>query len=165
VLVLLFLVLPVVDIWLLVQIGHRIGFWPTFAMLVVTAIIGVQLAKAEGLRVLQKVQRAFAEGHAPERELVSGLLVFVGGALLVVPGLISDALGIVLLVPPTRALVARLLRRRWANAIAAGRIVVDVAGMGGPVRRERDDLDDEIIDVEAESVDNPPKSLPKKPQE
>src|SRR5262245_9384767 len=116
-------------------------------MLIVTAILGVQLARAEGLRVLQKVQASFALGRAPERELVSGLLVFVGGLLLVLPGVISDAMGVLLLLPPTRALIVRLLRRRWEAAIRSGRVVVGVHGMGGPGRRERADLDDEIIDV------------------
>jgi UPF0716 protein FxsA len=157
VLVLLLLVLPVLEIWLLVQIGARIGLWPTLGMLIATAILGAQLARAEGVRVLEKVQRALAEGRPPEQELMGGLLVFVGGLLLVVPGVITDVGGVLLLLPPTRALVARLLRRRWERALRRGSVVVNARGMGDqPVMPwMRRDLDDEIIDVEAEPVDKP----------
>ena len=158
-LVLLLLVLPILEIWLLWLIGRHIGFWPTFGMLLATAVIGFQLAKAEGLRVMQRLQRTLAERRAPEAELIGAFLVFVGGVLLVVPGVISDVVGILLLLPLTRALVARLLRRRWENAIRAGRVVVEVHG--GP-RRGRSDLDDEIIDVEAEPVDH--EKLPPPPE-
>jgi UPF0716 protein FxsA len=149
VLVFLLLLLPIVEIWLLVQIGHHIGVLPTLGMLIATAIIGVQLARAEGLRVLQRLQLSLAERRAPEHELIGAFLVFLGGVLLVVPGVITDVAGILLLLPPTRALIARLLRRRWERAIRTGRVVV-VQG----ARRERSDLDDEIIDVEAEPVDH-----------
>ena len=145
----LLLLLPIVEIWLLVQIGHHIGVLPTLGMLIATAIIGVQLARAEGLRVLQRLQLQLAERRAPEHELIGAFLVFLGGVLLVVPGVITDVAGILLLLPPTRALIARLLRRRWERAIRAGLVVVV---QGAP--RERRDLDDEIIDVEAEPVDH-----------
>ncbi len=154
-LVLLLLLLPVFDLWLLIQIGRHIGFLPTIGMLIATALIGVQLARAEGLRVLHKVQLALAERRAPEQELIAAFLVFLGGVLLVVPGVISDAVGILLLFPPSRGLIARLLRRRWEKAIRAGRMVVEVHGGAGPGGRERPDLDDEIIDVEAEPVESP----------
>jgi UPF0716 protein FxsA len=150
VLVLLALVLPFVELWILVQIAHRIGTLPTLGFLVATAIIGVQLARAEGLRVLSRVQTSLAERRAPEGELASALLVFVGGVLLVVPGVITDVAGILLLLPPSRAVIARLLRRRWEAALRAGRVVV----VQGASPRERRDLDDEIIDVEAEPVDH-----------
>jgi len=153
---LLVLLVPVVEIWLLVQIGHQIGVWPTLGMLVVTAILGFQLARAEGLRVLREVQTALAVGKPPERELIGTFLVFVGGMLLVFPGVLTDAAGVLLLLPPTRALVVRLLRRRWEGALRSGRVVVDLHGMGAPDRDGRggrDDLDDEIIDVEARPVD------------
>ncbi len=150
--VLLFLVLPIVEIWLLVEIGHQIGVWPTLALLLGTAILGAQLARAEGLRVLRQLQLALAERRAPEGALISTFLVFAGGVLLVVPGVLTDAAGVLLLFPPTRALVARLLRRRWERALGAGRVVVDLGGFGaGPARYGRTDLDD-IIDVEAEPV-------------
>ena len=157
---LLALLLPVVEIWLLVQIGHHIGVWPTLAMLVGTAIIGAKLAQAEGLRVLGQLQRALAEQRAPEKELIGAFLVFVGGLLLVLPGVISDVLGVLLLLPPTRALAARILRRRWEKAIRAGRVIIDVHG----APRGRRDLDDEIIDVDAEPVERaklPPSDKPK----
>ena len=153
---LLVVLLPIVEIWLLVQIGQHIGFWPTIGMLLATAVIGAQLAKAEGMRVLRQVQAALAEGKPPERELMSGFLVFVGGLLLILPGVISDAIGVLLLLPPTRAVVARLLRRRWDRAVRAGRVVVV-----DPRRPERPDLDD-VIDVEAEPVERDPRQLPDK---
>jgi UPF0716 protein FxsA len=157
VLPLLLLLLPIAEIWLLVQIGARIGVLPTLIMLIATAMIGFRLARAEGLRVLEKVQRSLQEGRPPEQELMATFLVFVGGVLLIVPGVITDVAGVLLLLPPTRAVIARLLRRRWEKAVRAGRMVVEVHGSGP---RRHDPLDDEIIDVDAEPVDReklPPK--------
>jgi UPF0716 protein FxsA len=107
------------------------------------------------------VQAALAEGKPPERELMSGFLVFVGGLLLILPGVISDAIGVLLLLPPTRAVVARILRKRWDRAVRAGRVVVVDSR-----RPERPDLDD-VIDVEAEPVERPQdqRQLPAKPDD
>jgi UPF0716 protein FxsA len=126
----LFTALPLVDLWVLLQIGRALGFSSTVALVVLTGMAGAWLARAEGFRVLRDWQRAVAEGRLPEEGVLSGALVLAGGLLLVTPGVISDALGLALLFPPSRRLVAAGLRRWLARQIRAGRIHV-VASRGG----------------------------------
>src|SRR5512133_3368082 len=95
---LLFTALPLLDLWVLLRIGGAIGFWNTIALVVATGLAGAWLAKLEGART-------------PDEGVLSGALVLAGGLLLVSPGVITDALGLVLLFPPTRRVVATALRR------------------------------------------------------
>jgi UPF0716 protein FxsA len=130
---LLFTAVPLVDLWVLLQIGRALGFWSTVALVVATGLVGAWLAKAEGLRVLRDWQRALAEGRLPDEGVLSGALVLAGGILLVTPGVLTDALGLLLLVPPTRRVAAAGLRRWLRRQIDAGRIhVVSRGGFGGP---------------------------------
>lgn len=131
---LLFTFLPLLDLWVLLQLGRALGFWATVALVVATGTTGAWLAKAEGLRVVREWQRALAEGRMPDEGVLSGALVLAGGLLLVTPGVITDALGLLLLVPPTRRLVAAGLRRWLGRQIAAGRIQVVSRGGFGPPR-------------------------------
>jgi UPF0716 protein FxsA len=123
-LLVLFIGVPAAELWLLWQVGGEVGFWPTIGLLVLSGILGSALARHEGARVLRRVQAELAEGRVPEEGILSGLLVLVGGVLLVTPGLITDAVGLLLLLPPTRALAVLLLRRFIARQIRAGRITV-----------------------------------------
>lgn len=129
-LILLLLAIPVVEFWLLLAIGKQIGFWPTVAMALGTAVLGVALAKREGLRVLTSWQGAMAEGRVPDEGLTGGLLVLLGAALLVTPGVLTDVAGLMLLVPPVRRKIAAAVRerfeRRMAEASASG-----LGGLGG----------------------------------
>src|SRR5262245_53505134 len=112
---LLILAFPIVEIWLLIQIGGRIGFWPTVAFVVGVGIVGGMLARAEGARVVRAMQTALREGRAPEEGLIGGFLVLVGGVLLVLPGVLSDVAGLLLLFPPTRKL-AGVFVARWVSS-------------------------------------------------
>ena len=161
---LLLVLLPVVDAFLLWQLGQRFGVRPTVGMVVVTAIIGVQVARVEGTRVWRQIQQTLREGRSPELAVISTFLVFAGGALLAWPGPASDVAGVLLLLPPTRALVARLLRRRWERAVAAGTLKIQVGGgLGVPRRRPGPGQRPDIIDVEAHPVAGPPAALPPGP--
>jgi UPF0716 protein FxsA len=135
---LLFTALPLLDLWLLLHVGRAIGFWSTVALVILTGIAGAWLARTEGFRVLRSWQQALAQGRVPEEGVLSGALVLAGGLLLVTPGVITDALGLALLFPPSRRLVAAGLRRWLRRQIDAGR--VRVVTMGGP-------RPDEPIDV------------------
>jgi UPF0716 protein FxsA len=115
----LFLVVPFVELWLLLRVGSALGFWPTMGFVVGTAVLGAWLAKREGLRVLHEWQRAMAELRVPEEGITSGLLVLVGATLLITPGVLTDVVGIALLFPPTRKLVARAIERRARKEFAA----------------------------------------------
>jgi len=154
---LLFTILPAVELWLLIAIGERIGAPATITMLILTGVIGAWLARAEGTRVLRAWQQALAAGTVPADGVVSGVLVLLGGALLISPGVISDLAGVLLLVPFTRRWIARIVMARVQRAIERGTIRVMHAppGPGGPFAyRQRTHAGPrEVIDVEAEVVE------------
>jgi UPF0716 protein FxsA len=108
-LLLLFTVVPIVELWLLIQLGRYVGLAATIGIVLLTGIIGASLARWQGLATLRRVQADMAEGRAPTGSLVDGLLILVAGAVLLTPGLITDAIGFLLLIPPTRAAVRRTL--------------------------------------------------------
>ena len=132
VLVLVFIVLPVVELTVLIRVAGEVGVLETIAMLVLVGVFGWWLCKQQGLGVLRRMQEATARGEVPSRELADGALIALGGLLLLLPGFVSDALGILLLLPPTRAVVRGLLGRsigRRAKVVRAGtmgRTFVDV---------------------------------------
>jgi UPF0716 protein FxsA len=116
VLALLFLVVPFVELYVLIQVGHVIGGLQTILLLIAVSMIGAWLVKREGLATLKRVRQRIDEGEVPGRELVDGLLILLAGALLLTPGFLSDIAGILLLLPPVRAVVrasaVRMLTRR-----------------------------------------------------
>lgn len=118
------LCLPFGELALLIYLGRHVGILETLGLALATSVFGAALAKQQGLRVVQQWQRAQAEGRVPEEGLVSGMLVLVGAALLVLPGFISDVVGLLFLLPPTRMLIAAIIRRFVAQGIGKGRIHV-----------------------------------------
>jgi UPF0716 protein FxsA len=129
---LLFTAVPLLDLWLLLAIGDVIGFWPTVGLVLLTGFAGAALARAEGLRVLGAWRAALAAGRLPEEGVLSGVLVLVGAVLLVTPGVITDVVGLALLVPASRRLVARGVRAWLGRQIRSGRIRIVGARGGGP---------------------------------
>jgi UPF0716 protein FxsA len=130
VLLLLFLLLigiPVLEIYVIIQVSDAIGALPTVALLVATSLLGVRLVRSQGRRVVSNFRDAIAAGWPPAREALDGALVVTGGALLVAPGFVTDVFGATLLAPPTRALI-----RRWIVHHYSGRFMTFVAG--GPRR-------------------------------
>jgi len=127
VLVLVFLVVPLAELYVIIQVGSAIGALNTVALLLLMGLAGGWLMKREGLGVLRRVQSQLAQGRAPGTELVDGFLILFGGALMLSPGFLTDALGLALLVPPARALVRRALTRRFQARIDGGR---GVRGLG-----------------------------------
>ncbi len=148
-LVLLFLVVPLVDLWVLLLIGDVIGFWPTVGLTIAIAVLGGYLGKREGKRVLAAWTRALGELRMPEEGLVSGALVLAGAVLLMTPGVITDALGLLLLIPPTRRLFARIVSARlglWIKERSeAGQLHVRVVTRG-PVAPPREPIVVEVPD-------------------
>ncbi|WP_437727875.1 FxsA family protein [Sorangium sp. So ce861] len=128
-LILLFTAVPILELWLLLSIGDRIGFWPTVAIALGTAVLGAALAKREGLKVLASWRGAMAEGRVPDEGLTGGLLVLVGAALLVTPGVLTDVAGLLLLFPPARRRIAAAVRERFERRAAAA--AASAAGLGG----------------------------------
>jgi UPF0716 protein FxsA len=125
-----FTLVPLLDLWLLLRIGGRLGLAPTVALVLGTGLLGAWLARREGARVLQGWRRAAAEGRLPEEGVLSGALVLAGGVLLVTPGVLTDVAGIALLLPPTRRLAAGALRGWLLRKVERGQ--VRVTTFGGP---------------------------------
>jgi UPF0716 protein FxsA len=146
-LILLFIVVPIAEIYVIIQVGQAIGALWTIALLIADSILGSMLMRSQGRQAWRRFNEAIAAGRPPAREVLDGALVIFGGALLLTPGFITDILGLVLLVPPTRALIRRILARRLAH-----RMVVSVTGPR--VRRRQDsDVEGTAVDVEGTAVD------------
>ena len=125
VLILVFILLPIAEIYVIIQVGQAIGALWTILILIADSIIGARLLSWQGRRVWRQFQQALAEGRVPHSEVLDGVLIIMGGAFLLTPGFITDVFGVVLLLPPTRAFVRRSLARamlsprraRWARVV------------------------------------------------
>lgn len=138
-LVVLFTVVPIVELYLVLLLGSLLGLWPTLAIMVVTAFLGSYLSKREGLRVWRDYQRALTEMRMPEEGIISGVLVLVGGVLLITPGVLTDLTGLLLMVPPIRRVVAAFIEKRLRASFESGSsetfFAQTVVGPDGAVRR------------------------------
>ena len=114
---LLFMLIPIVEMWILIEVGGWIGALPTIGLVVLTATIGLSLLKQQGLSTLMRVRRKMDEGAIPASELVSGVMIAVGGALLLTPGFVTDAVGFALLIPQTRQWLLFKLIDRYRDKI------------------------------------------------
>jgi len=122
-LLLLFIIVPALELYLLISIGKQIGVPTTLCIIVLTAILGASLTRAQGQRTLLRFQQAMAAGRMPHAEIMDGLMIILAGAVLLTPGFLTDAVGFALLVPPVRAVARKMLAR-----MLKGRIQV----VGGP---------------------------------
>ncbi len=102
-LVLLFIVVPIAELYVIIKVGEAIGVLNTIALLILDSLIGAALWRSQGRAVWTRFNRALAEGRVPHREVLDGVLVIFGGALLLTPGFLTDLLGLVLLLPPSRS--------------------------------------------------------------
>lgn len=114
---LLFMLIPFFEMWILIEVGGWIGALPTIGLVVLTATIGLSLLKQQGLSTLLRARRKMDEGAIPASELVSGVMIAVGGALLLTPGFVTDALGFALLIPQTRQWLLFKLIDRYRDKI------------------------------------------------
>ena len=117
VLVVLLLALPFVELYVIIQIGHALGALDTIAVMVIISLLGAWLARHEGFFVIRRIQDSLAMGRVPADEMLDGALVLAGGLLLLTPGFVTDAVGILLLFPPSRAVVRAYVRRRMGARI------------------------------------------------
>jgi UPF0716 protein FxsA len=113
----IFVLVPVVEMWILIEVGGWIGALPTIALVVLTATLGLSLLKRQGLSTLMSARRKMDEGSIPASELVSGVMIAVGGALLLTPGFVTDAIGFALLIPQTRQWLLFKLIDRYRDKI------------------------------------------------
>ncbi len=160
------ILLPIAELWLLIQVGSQIGALPTIAMVVLIALIGAWLLRRQSLAALLKADSALRAGRMPVEAVADGAGLMVAALLIMMPGLITSAIGALMLVPPIRQWLAKWAMRRWlANAITIGPGAFK-PGSGsnrqGPFsqRSPRDDLGGPVIDGEFEPVADDPAAEP-----
>ena len=176
-LVLLFVAVPIAELYVIIQIGQAIGALPTIALLILASVLGAALMRSQGRAAWRRFNAAAAEGRVPGREVIDGALIILGGALLLTPGFLTDLLGLILLLPPTRALVRAVIVRRFSGALVASASRGAEARMGpifsfqtGPRARAGDGAtgrrpppratDDDVVDGEATEVGQRRPELP-----
>lgn len=143
-LLLMFLAIPILEIALFIQVGGLIGLWPTLGLVILTAVLGLSLMRAQGLNALNRLQARVAAGEDPSGPIADAAMILVAGVLLLIPGFFTDALGVVLLIPAARA---ALLRR--AGGRLRTRSFVFTRAASRPSRRPGDDTiegDYEVLD-------------------
>lgn len=151
-LVALFIVVPIVEIWAIIEIGGLIGVWPTVALLIADAVLGSLLLRHQGRGAWRRFNQALAERRFPGREVADGLLIAIGGTLLLTPGFVTDIFGLILLIPPTRAIARRIMRGYATRRF----LIVGTGPLSGsdPSRRDYD------YESTAEEVDADDPRLP-----
>ncbi|NOZ23799.1 MAG: FxsA family protein [Planctomycetes bacterium] len=141
-LILLFTVTPFVELALLIEVGKRVGFLATLSIVIVTGIVGSILARSQGLRLLRQIRLDLSAGILPTDALLHGLMILVAGALLITPGLLTDATGFLLLLPPIRSLLSEYIKRWLRRKIQEGTFQVHVDLRDHDTDTWREDLDD-----------------------
>jgi UPF0716 protein FxsA len=126
-LALLFIVIPIAELAVIIKVGSYLGVWPTIALLIAISVGGAWLVKWQGIFTLGRIQTELAAGRLPARHLVDGALIILAGALMLTPGFLTDIVGILLLIPPTRIAVRSAVMRRFR-----GRVRAYVPGRPGP---------------------------------
>ena len=144
-LVVAFIVLPIAELYLIYKVGDSIGILPTLALLALDSIIGSVLLRTQGRAVWRRFQATMQAGRMPHREVQDGVLVIFGGALLITPGFLTDILGLLLLIPPTRAVVRRFVMRALTR-----RAVTSVSDRASRSDRGVWDVDGTATEVEPE---------------
>lgn len=156
--VVVFIVVPLLELAIIIQVGELIGVWWTIAALLVVSVAGAWLVRREGTRAWSRFRAALSSGRVPTDEVLEGALVLFGGTLLLAPGFATDATGLLLMFPPTRALVAGLLKRRLGARLSVSTLggatsraggATSRAGTTSTARRRTDD----VVDVEVISVE------------
>jgi UPF0716 protein FxsA len=160
-LILLFIVVPIVELYVIIQVGGAIGVLPTIAILIADSLLGSMLMRAQGRAAWRRFNAALTEGRIPHREVLDGALVIFGGALLLTPGFVTDILGIVLLLPPTRALVRGVIARRLLPRLVVSRFGggFGPGPSGGPGPPRRPQRPGEGSDVEGSATEIDPPQL------
>ena len=157
-LVVLFIVVPLLELYVILQVGDAIGVLPTLALLVADSLLGAYLLKSQGRQVWRRFNEATAAGRMPHSEIIDGVLIIFGGAFLITPGFLTDVFGLLFLVPPTRAAFRKLVRRAIERGTIWGR-VGGAAVRAGQARRDGrsrngapgDYVEGTATDVDAES--------------
>lgn len=145
---LLFTVVPLVELYLLIAIGRALGPGPTIGLVLVTGALGAWFARLEGAKVLRRWQEALQRQEIPKDGVVDGVLIFIGGLMLITPGILTDIAGLSMVLPPTRRIIAAFVRRWFQAQVAQGTVRVYRTGFPNQVGTPGD-----VIDVEGEVIE------------
>jgi UPF0716 protein FxsA len=143
-LIALFILVPIAELAVIIQVGQAIGVWWTIAILIADSVLGSLLMRSQGRAAWRRFNETLGAARVPAREVADGVLVIFGGALLLTPGFLSDIVGLLFLLPPTRALIRRVFLRQ-----AMKRITVTMVGTRAPRNgRRSDDVEGSAVDVD-----------------
>jgi UPF0716 protein FxsA len=150
-LVLLFIVVPIAELAVIIQVGEAIGVWWTIALLIADSLLGSLLMRHQGRAAWRRFTESVGSGRVPAREVLDGALVLFGGAMLLTPGFLSDILGALLLLPPTRAVIRGVLVRRFGRRLVVSMTSPPRRGApGGPA-----DVQGTAVDLDADRLPGP----------
>ena len=131
----LLVAVPIIEIALFIELGGWVGLWPTIGLVIVTAILGAALLRAQGFAAMTRLQQSMAEGGDPRGPMAHGVMILIAGLLMLTPGFFTDTVGFLLLIPPVRAAIIT-----WAGPrLAARAVYVNSAGAEPPFQRRPDD--------------------------
>jgi UPF0716 protein FxsA len=147
---LLFIIVPLIELFLFLVIGSKIGILPTFGIILLTGVLGATLARSQGVKALTKYQQAIAEGRLPHEAVIDGLLILVAGALLLTPGFLTDTIGFLLLAQPVRTLVRARLEDSLRSRFRVVNMAETTSFRSGGARATNAN----VINVEAEVVES-----------
>ncbi|SJZ97346.1 FxsA family protein [Selenihalanaerobacter shriftii] len=121
-LLLLFTVVPMIELTLLIKLGGYVGFLPTVGLVALTGVIGVSIARSQGFLVINKIRSSLSTGQLPADSLIDGLLILIGGAMLLTPGLLTDVTGFSLVIPTTRKSIRKIVKEKFSKQIKKGNV-------------------------------------------
>ncbi len=155
-LLVLFILVPIAELYVIIQVGEAIGMLPTLAILIADSIIGTALLRSQGRTAWRRFNEALEQSRMPHREVFDGAMVILGGALLLTPGFLTDIVGLALLLPPTRAVVWQFVRRMVVARVSFGPRVAhwgytrargERPGPGAPPTRQPGDIEGSAHEV------------------
>ena len=141
-LLILFIAVPVVELVLLIEIGQRVGTLATIGLIMGTGIVGASLARQQGISTLARLRKDLDTGQLPAEPIVDGVLILLAAAVLITPGVLTDLVGFLCLVPACRRVLKRFLKRRFERAVQEGTIGVTIASGAGGDRSRRSPMKD-----------------------
>jgi UPF0716 protein FxsA len=151
ILLIAFIVVPLAELAILIKLGSQFGFWPTFGLIVTTAIIGSTVLRHQGFAVLRRTEQAMSRGQPPVEPVIDGVLLLAAGAFLISPGLITDTVGLVLLVPPVRRFLAKSAFKRMFGPMTGDLNATD------PAKRKSDSRSPGARSAAGDKSANPPR--------
>lgn len=157
ILLLLFTVIPALEIFLFIEVGGQIGAFNTFMIVIITGIVGAALAKSQGLQIIQKIQTELNAGKLPADQFFHGLLVFGGGLLLLTPGFITDILGICMVFPGTRHVILIFAKDLMMKGVQSGKVHVftNSTNQNNPFSQQNTSFDESPLNQnKPENIDN-----------